>query len=94
MQWRELIVIFEILSYIDKISQAAESKTLRDGYGDIAEAATFLVDQCAGPPPKLRLVAGQVFMTSDWNVIVTWDDEYCWTEQDIVDGSNIGFAVE
>lgn len=51
------------------------SKTLHGGYGDIADGAGLLLDRCVRPPVKY--VSGQIFSTSDWNVIVRSDTDHC-----------------
>ena len=68
--------ISEILSYINKISKDPVGKTLQGGFGDIADGAAFLVDNCEWN--QAPIVAGQAFATTNWNVVVRYDTDKCW----------------
>ncbi|KAK0668783.1 hypothetical protein QBC41DRAFT_393225 [Cercophora samala] len=44
-----------------------------DSWNDIADGAQYVFDKCVDRDDKYAMVAGQVFYTDKWNVIVTFE---------------------
>lgn len=59
------------------MSKARVGKTLQGGFNDVADGAQYLVDRCQQGVGFWAVLSGQVFTTSDWNVIVREDSSKC-----------------